>query len=159
MDAQFKFFNSKKFTDAGRPIMAGLNYFLTHGARGGEGTKLLGEKKDVRVWLGWLELYAHGDVKAIDTPIGSLPKFEDLKKLFKNINKEYDKNLYDKQFSIFIDKISARIDLQREAYGKEENLPPQLFQIYKKQKEGLLVLKKKYGAIVLPEQLIEAAEA
>jgi phosphoenolpyruvate carboxykinase (GTP) len=159
MDAQFKFFNSKKFTDAGRPIMAGLNYFLTHGARGGEGTKLLGEKKDVRVWLGWLELYAHGDVNAIETPIGSLPKFGDLKLLFKKIDKEYDKSLYDKQFSLYIDKITARIDLQREAYGKEVNLPPQLFQIYKKQKKDLLALKEKYGAVVSPEQLIEAAKA
>ena len=138
--------------------MAGLNYFLTHGARGGEGTKLLGEKKDVRVWLGWLELYAHGDVNAIETPIGSLPKFEDLKKLFKKIDKEYDKSLYDKQFSLYLDKIVARIDLQREAYGKEENLPPQLFKIYKKQKKDLLALKERYGAVVSPEQLIEAAE-
>ena len=159
MDAQFKFFNSKKFTDAGRPIMAGLNYFLTHGARGGEGAKLLGEKKDVRVWLGWLELYANGDVNAIETPIGSLPKYEDLKRLFEKINKEYDKSLYDKQFSLYLDKITARIDLQREAYSKEENLPPQLFQIYKKQKKGLLALKEKYGAVVSPQQLIEAAEA
>jgi phosphoenolpyruvate carboxykinase (GTP) len=158
MDAQFKFFNSKKFTDAGRPIMAGLNYFLTYGARGGEGAKLLGEKKDVRVWLGWLELYANSDVNAIETPIGSLPKYEDLKKLFEKINKEYDKSLYDKQFSLYLDKIAARIDLQREAYDKEENLPPQLFQIYEKQKKGLLALKEKYGAIVSPQQLMEAAE-
>ena len=139
--------------------MAGLNYFLTDGARGGEGAKLLGEKKDVRVWLGWLELYANGDVIAIETPIGSLPKYEDLKKLFEKINKEYDKSLYDQQFSLYLDKIAARIDLQREAYGKEENLPPQLFQIYKKQNKGLLALKEKYGAIVSPQQLIEAAEA
>ena len=139
--------------------MAGLNYFLTHRARGGEGARLLGEKKDVRVWLGWLELYANGDVNAIETPIGSLPKYEDLKKLFEKINKEYDKSLYDKQFSLYLDKIAARIDLQREAYGKEENLPPQLFQIYKKQEKGLFALKEKYGAVVSPQQLIETAEA
>jgi len=42
MDAQFVFFNSDKLK--GKPIMAGLNYFLTHGARGGEGDQLLGEK-------------------------------------------------------------------------------------------------------------------
>ena len=34
-------------------------------ARGGSGTKLLGEKRDVKVWLGWLERYAHGDLSAI----------------------------------------------------------------------------------------------
>ena len=42
---------------------------------------------------------------------------------------------------------------------EEENLPPQLFQIYSKQIEDLSALKKKYGAVVSPEELIEAAEA
>ena len=55
MHAQFEFFNSDKIKKEHRPILAGLNYFLTHGARGGEGDKLLGEKKDVHVWMGWLE--------------------------------------------------------------------------------------------------------
>ncbi len=72
--------------------MAGLNYFLTHGARGGEGTKLLGEKRDVKVWLGWLERRAHGDVEAIETPIGYIPKYEDLKPLFAEIDKDYPRS-------------------------------------------------------------------
>ncbi len=82
MDAQFVFFNSKKISEEGRPIIAGLNCFLTHENRGGPGSGLLGEKRDVKVWMGWLELYAHGDVEAIETPVGMLPKYEDLKKLF-----------------------------------------------------------------------------
>ena len=59
MDAQFAFFGSNKIRDDKRPVMAGLNYFLTHEARGGEGKKLLGEKRDVKVWLTWLERRAH----------------------------------------------------------------------------------------------------
>jgi phosphoenolpyruvate carboxykinase (GTP) len=115
MDAQFVFFNSDKLKS--KPVMAGLNYFLTHGARGGEGTKLLGEKRDVKVWLGWLELRANGDVDAIETPIGYIPKYEDLKKLFDGINKEYPKDLYDQQFALYINNILGRIDLQEEAYN------------------------------------------
>ncbi len=157
MDAQFKFFNSKKFTGKGRPVMAGLNYFLTNEARGGPGSGLLGEKRDVRVWLGWLELYAHGNVQAVETPIGFIPKYEDLQKLFKAIDKEYPKSLYDMQFSLYIDNIVARIDLQTEAYSKEEHLPSQLFKEYKKQKTDLLALKDTYGAVVSVEQLIGAA--
>lgn len=153
MKAQFKLFNSSKFTNEGRPIMAGLNYFLTHDARGGSGNGLLGEKKDVKVWLGWLELYAHGDVEAIESPIGMLPKYEDLKKLFDGINKEYPKDLYDMQFALYIDNIVKRIDLQTEAYGKEENLPTELFKVYEEQKKALLALKDKFGAVVSVEQL------
>ena len=74
MDAQFKFFNNPKFSDAGRPITAGLNYFLTHANRGSDGDGLLGEKRDVKVWLAWLERRAHGEVEAIETPIGYVPR-------------------------------------------------------------------------------------
>ena len=146
MDAQFTFFNSPKLNN--KPVMAGLNYFLTHGARGGEGTKLLGEKRDVKVWLGWLELRANGDVDAIETPIGYIPKYEDLKKLFDKIDKEYPKELYEKQFALYIDNIIGRIDLQEEAYRKEENVPEKLFEVYKEQRIGLEELKATFGAIV-----------
>lgn len=155
MDAQFKFFNSSKYSEGNRPVISGLNYFLTHENRGGKGSALLGEKRDVKVWLGWLELYTNGDIDAIDTPIGMLPKYDDLKRMFKeDIDKEYSKELYNMQFSLYIDNIIKRIDLQKEAYGKEENLPPQLFKIYDAQKNGLETLKAKYGAIVTPEQII-----
>jgi phosphoenolpyruvate carboxykinase (GTP) len=153
MDTQFKFYNNSKLTKEGKPIMAGLNYFLTHAHRGSDGKGLLGEKRDVAVWLGWLELFAHGDVEALDTPIGYLPKYEDLKKLFAGIDKEYPKSLYDMQFALYVDKIVARIDLQTEAYSKEENLPPQLFEVYEAQKAELAALKGKHGPIVQPDQL------
>ena len=156
MEAQFKFFNSSKFSVQGRPILAGLNYFLTHGARGGEGMELLGEKRDVKVWLGWLELMTHEEVGAIETPIGKLPLFEDLKTLFTTmLKKEYTRELYDKQFSLYIDNILSRIKLQKDAYQKEIKLPDLLFEIYNEQEAGLTSLKEKYGPVVTPAQLLE----
>ncbi|MGW8193803.1 MAG: phosphoenolpyruvate carboxykinase (GTP) [Desulforhopalus sp.] len=148
MAAQFTFFNSSKFTDAGRPIMAGLNYFLTHENRGGSGSGLLGEKKDVKVWLGWLELFAHGEVSAHSTPIGLLPKYEDLATLFSKIGKEYTKDLYDMQFSLYIDKIVDRLDLQRDAYSKDADVPATLFEVYSRQRKELLELKEQFGPVV-----------
>jgi len=153
MKAQFTFFNSSKFSETTRPVMAGLNYFLNKENRGGEGTELLGEKKDVKVWLGWLELYAHGDVEAVTSPIGMLPKYKDLINLFKTIDKAYSKELYDMQFSLYIDKIVARIDLQSEAYSKEEDIPQTLFDVYETQKGELLQLKEKFGPVVTVDQL------
>ena len=154
MDAQFKFFNSDHIAEDKRPILAGLNYFLTHGARGGKGNKLLGEKKDVKVWLAWLERRAHGDVDAIDSPIGYLPLYDDLQRLFeKRIEKKYPLELYTKQFSLYIDNIVARLLLQIEAYSHEVNLPPRLFEVLKLQKAGLLALRKTYGPVVTPDQL------
>ena len=124
MDAQFKFFGNKKIAEDKKPVMAGLNYFLTQEARGGTSKKLLGEKRDVKVWLAWLERLAHNEVDVIETPIGYLPKYDDLKNLFQSIiDKEYTKELYIKQFSLYIDNIVARIDMQTEAYGKEPGFP------------------------------------
>ena len=156
MEAQFQFFGSAKIAADKRPILAGLNYFLTHEARGGTSKKLLGEKRDVKAWMAWLERRAHGEIDAIDTPIGYLPKYEDLKELFKSkIDKDYPEDLYIKQFSLYLDNIIARIDLQVEAYGKEKNIPQKLFDIYKEQRQELVALKDKYGAIVTPKQLEE----
>ena len=154
MDAQFVFFNSDKIAKDKQPILAGLNYFLTDEARGGSSKKLLGEKKDVRAWMAWLERRAHHEVGAIETPIGYIPRYEDLKKLFKErANKEYPEDLYAKQFSLYMDNILGRIDLQIDAYGKEDNIPDRLFDILKQQRAELMALKEKYGPIVTPAQL------
>ncbi len=155
MDAQFKFFNSPKIAADKRPIMAGLNYFLTEEARGGSSKKLLGEKRDVKVWLAWLERRVWGEVGAIDTPIGYIPKYEDLKLLFKSIiDKEYSQELYVKQFSIYVDKIVARIDLQTEAYGKESDVPQELFDVLSRQRKELSALKERHGSVVTPDRLV-----
>jgi phosphoenolpyruvate carboxykinase (GTP) len=156
MAAQFQFFGSDRIAPEKQPIMAGLNYFLTDAARGGSSQKLLGEKRDVRAWMAWLERRVHREVDAIETPIGYLPKYEDLKDLFKSIiDKEYPQELYVKQFSLYIDHIIARIDLQIEAYGKDANIPVKLFEVLNEQKEGLQTLKNKYGSVVTPSQLQE----
>jgi phosphoenolpyruvate carboxykinase (GTP) len=157
MAAQFEFFGSDKIAPDKQPILSGLNYFLTHEARGGDSKKLLGEKKDVKAWMAWLERRAHNEVDAIDTPVGYLPKYADLKELFQSkIDKAYPEDLYEKQFSLYIDNIISRIDLQIEAYGKEANIPQKLFDILNRQRQELEALKDKYGPIVSPKQL-EAA--
>jgi len=157
MDAQFKFFGNEKIAEDKKPVMAGLNYFLTDEARGGTSKKLIGEKRDVKVWLAWLERHTHLEVEVIETPIGFLPRYNDLKDLFKSIiDKEYSEELYVKHFSLYIDNIVARIDLQIEAYGKEAHVPHRLFEVFKEQRAGLTALKEKFGPIVTPPDLMKA---
>ena len=151
MDAQFSFWANTRIADGKQPLMAGLNYFLTHKARGGESTKLLGEKRDVKVWLSWLERRFHGEVGGIETPIGIIPEYEDLKALFSDIlDKAYPIDLYTKQFAIYVDNIVARVDLQREAYGKEAGIPARFFEVLSEQKAELESLKVSFGSIVSP---------
>ena len=152
MKAQFQFFGNKKIRKAHQPVMAGLNYFLTEKSRGGESDRLLGEKKDVKVWLAWLERYAHNEAGCIKTPIGNLPLYQDLVQLFAQIiDKKYPRTLYDRQFSLYVDNIVKRIALQEAAYAKETGIPDRLFDILARQKEALLAWKQKKGAIILPD--------
>lgn len=151
MDAQFKFFNNPDIKAPFKPVMAGLNYFLTYRARGGDSGKLLGEKRDVKVWLAWLERYAHNEVGYLSTPIGNLPCYNDLAGLFEQIiDKDYPRSLYDMQFALYTVKIIQRIELQEKAYAREENLPEKLFEILAAQKSALLDLKKKIGDVIIP---------
>ena len=109
----------------------------------------------MKAWLSWLERYAHGEVGGIETPIGFIPRYEDLSKIFKEQTaKEYPKKLYDQQFSFYIDNILARIQLQEDAYRKDKKMPPRIFEIYEEQRKGLLALKEKFGPIVKPDQLV-----
>ena len=154
MDAQFKFFGNPRIAEDKKPVMAGLNYFLTHEARGGSGKQLLGEKRDVKVWLSWLERRANHEVGVIDTPIGGIPRYADLKDLFKTIlDKDYPEDLYIKQFSLYVDHILSRIDLQNSAYLKGTNIPQKLFDILNAQRSALLALKETFGSVVLPDQM------
>ena len=107
--------------------------------------------------MGWLELRAHGDVDAIETPIGFIPQYEDLKKLFNKIDKEYPYELYEKQFSLYLDNILERIHLQKEAYSQERGVPWRLFEIYDEQRIALEAFKEKYGPVVTVKQLISEA--
>jgi phosphoenolpyruvate carboxykinase (GTP) len=95
-------------------------------------------------------------VDAIETPIGFIPRYDDLKALFAEIGKEYPKALYDMQFAFYLDNILSRIDLQEEAYSKGEGVPQTLFDVYEEQRAGLQALRDKYGPVVSVEQLIEA---
>ena len=153
MDGQFKFFTNPKLTK--KPVLASLNYFLTEAARGGDSNKLIGEKRDVRSWLTWLARLAKGEVTGIKTALGIIPTFEEIKGIFDELmpDKGYSKETYDKQFSLYVDKLIDRIDMQVEAYKKEANVPDIYFEIQATKKARLEELRAAKGAIVTPDQL------
>lgn len=154
MDGQFKFFTNSKLKV--EPVLASLNYFLTDEARGGDSKKLLGEKRDVRVWLTWLARLANGEVVGIKTAIGVIPTFEEVNDIFNEFmpDKGYTQELYNRQFALYVDNIIARIDMQVEAYKKEVNVPEIYFETQAVKKARLEALKAEKGSVVIPDQLI-----
>jgi len=67
------------------PLVFGVNYFL----RDGQG-RFVNGFRDKHVWIKWMELRVHGDVDAIASPTGLIPKYEDLVPLFRQVlDKKY----------------------------------------------------------------------
>lgn len=132
------------------PRIFGVNYFLKD-----KDGNFLNEKTDKRVWYKWMERRSHGEVDAIKTPTGLIPKYEDLQPLFRQIlNKEYTREDYTKQFTIRIPENLAKIERITEIYKtKVLNPPAVLFQILGEQKKRLLEYQKKHGDYIPPDKL------
>ncbi|MEM3192144.1 MAG: phosphoenolpyruvate carboxykinase (GTP) [Candidatus Parvarchaeota archaeon] len=128
-----------------KPLIFGVNYFLK------ENGKYLNEKVDKAVWLKWMELRIHGEVGAILTPIGYIPKYEDLKVLFKNVlGKDYSKEDYEKQFSIRAQKLIDKNKRIREIYSSIKTTPQEVFRELDDEISRLSEAKKKYGDVISP---------
>ena len=128
------------------PKIFAVNYFLRD-----ENGNWLNHKLDKGVWLKWMELRVHGDVDAIETPIGYIPKYEDLRRLFREVlNKEYSREAYEKQFTIRVPELLAKIDRIEEIYGKLEDVPEELFQVLEEERKRLLEAREKYGDYISP---------
>ncbi len=130
------------------PLIFSVNYFL----KGSDG-EFLNAKTDKYVWLKWMELRAHNEVDAIKTPIGYIPKYEDLKKLFTQVLKrDYAKEDYDEQFKLRIPELLAKIERIQEVYkSKVPDTPKVLFSNLSEEKERLEKEKSANGDYVLPE--------
>ncbi len=134
------------------PVVFGVNYFL----KDKEGN-YLNDPKDKHVWVKWMELRVHNEVDAIKTPTGYIPKYEDLRKLFKQVrDKDYSKKEYIKQFSIRVQENMSKIKRVRQFYKKNVTYTPEaVFWVLNQQYERLLDAKEKYGDYISPEQFIE----
>lgn len=130
------------------PVVFGVNYFLKEAGNG----KYVNSPQDKHVWIKWMELRVHNEVDALKSPTGFIPKYEDLRKLFKQVLcKDYAKEDYIKQFTIRVPENLAKIERVQRFY--QENVtdtPLELFGILYLQRARLLEAKEKYGEYISP---------
>lgn len=138
------------------PLIFGVNYFL----RDPQG-RWLNEKTDKKVWYKWMERRVHGEVGAIRTPTGWIPRYEDLRALFREVlGRDYPYQAYEAQFSIRIPENLAKIARIERIYREEvRDTPPVLFQVLAEQRERLLRARERYGDRATPRQLEEDGSA
>jgi len=136
------------------PIIFAVNYFLK-GKDGG----YLNDKKDKYVWLKWMERRLHGEIGAIETPMGLIPIYEDLVVLFSQIlGREYTKGQYEHQFTIRIPENMRKIERVESVFRKDATTPGLFFDIMKEQRERLIVARERYGDYVSPFALVSNVE-
>ncbi len=131
------------------PKIFSVNYFLKD-----KDGNFLNEKMDKRVWYKWMELRINNEVDAIRTPTGLIPKYEDLKRLFKEVlNKDYSEEDYVKQFTIRIPEHLQKIERITKIYKEVSDTPDIVFKVLEEQKERLLKTKEEKGDYVSPFEL------
>jgi len=128
------------------PKIFGVNYFLKD-----KNGKYLNEKTDKAVWLKWMELRVHGDVDAVTTPIGYIPKYEDLRDLFKKVQKkDYSQKDYEEQFKIRVPELISKCDRIIEIYRKIPTVPEKVIKELEEEKKRLMDAREKFGDYISP---------
>lgn len=123
----------------------GTNYFLKD-----ENGKWYNGMLDKKIWMLWAEGRVHGDFEALKTPVGFIPKYEDLKKLFKdNLDKNYTEEDYDQQFSIRVDKYLDKMERMNAIYSKVD-MPVEFMTELENQTKRLVEAKEQYGSVICP---------
>jgi len=132
------------------PSIFSVNYFL----RGEDGSYLNG-MGDKKVWILWAEMRVNGDVDAIETPTGMIPKYEDLARLFEQeLDKKFTKEDYVEQFKIRIPEQLAKLDRVEKVYkDKVSDTPQILFDTFEEVRQRLFNAQNKHGDYISPFDL------
>ncbi len=121
------------------PLIFKTNYFLKN-----KDGKFLNGMEDKKIWLLWMEGRVHNEFDAIETPIGYIPKYEDLKKLFEDVfNREYTREEYEEQFKIRTQKLLDKINRLENIFTNEMDIPSAFLKHMDQEKERLEEAKKK----------------
>ena len=126
------------------PKIYATNYFLKD-----ESGNYLNSKLDKKVWVLWAEGRVHREFEAIETPVGRIPKYVDLKTLFlRELNKDYTKAEYLQQFSIRVTKYLEKMERMSRIFEDIE-MPVAFTEELKAQTERLKLAKTKYGEDII----------
>lgn len=133
------------------PKVYATNYFLKNSDGNYLNTKL-----DKKIWVLWAEGRIHGDYDGIKTPIGIIPKFEDLRQLFSSVfdGRNYSEEEYIEQFTINIDRYLAKYDRMEKLFENEPEMPREFWQELERIRAELISLQTEKGKNrILPTEL------
>jgi phosphoenolpyruvate carboxykinase (GTP) len=132
------------------PKIYATNYFLKD-----DQGHFMNAKIDKVVWMVWAEGRVHGEFEAIETPVGRIPFYEDLKTLFlQELDRKYAKEDYIKQFSLRIDKYLEKMSRMQNVFSNITMSDTEFNKELENQIERLHKTRKEHGkAVVSPFEL------
>ena len=126
------------------PKIYATNYFLKDVPG-----NYLNSKLDKKVWLLWAEGRVYSEFEAIETPVGLIPKYEDLKTLFiRELDKDYTKAEYIQQFSLRILKYLEKMERMSKIFENIQ-MPAAFTEELKAQIERLKETRTKFGEDII----------
>lgn len=126
------------------PKIYATNYFLKD-----ETVKYLNGKMDKRVWLLWAEGRVHNEFEAIETPVGLIPKYEDLKILFiRELDKDYTEADYFQQFSLRVVKYLEKMERMSKIF-ENIKMPSDFTKELRSQTKRLRGIRTKFGEDII----------
>ena len=141
--------NNLSFVDGmkAEPKIFSTNYFLLDDAK-----QFCTSKLAKKVWLHWADGRVHGEYDALETPTGFIPKYEDLKALFKELlDEDYDEAGYTYQFSFRCSAWVAKLERAIKWYKEmDPNTPLDIVSTWEKAIVDINAVKAKYGDSIKP---------
>jgi len=126
------------------PKIYATNYFLKD-----EPGNYLNSKLDKKVWLLWAEGRVHSEFETVETPVGLIPKYEDLKTLFiRELDKDYTEAEYIQQFSLRVLKYLEKMERMSKIFENIQ-MPAAFTEELKAQTERLRETRTKFGEDII----------
>jgi phosphoenolpyruvate carboxykinase (GTP) len=131
------------------PLIFKSNYFLK------EKGKFMNAILDKKVWLWWMEGRVHKEFEALTTPVGHMPRYDDLKSLFQKIfERDYSEDDYCRQFALRITNLLEKVKRMEAVFKNKEGVPAAFLNELASEKERLQKAKTHFGRdIVSPFDL------
>ncbi len=126
------------------PLIFRSNYFLK------EKGKFMNAILDKKVWLWWMEGRVHKEFDALMTPVGYMPRYDDLKNLFQQIFKrDYSEDDYCRQFALRITKLLEKIERMEAVFKDKEGVPAVFLNEMAREKERLQKAEEYFGSSLI----------
>jgi len=129
-----------------QPKVFGLNYFL----KDDDGSFVSG-REDKRVWLRWIAERIEGEAEGVRTPVGFIPSYQDLHRLFRELLREdYKRGDYVRQFALRLSRYKRKFERILSIYSCLPRVPEQVLRELEAQISRIASEMERHGESLRP---------